>query len=332
MVLFGTLAFILLVAFVFSQARVTISRMTPPCLNPAYSPSRSRRYLFNAGPSAELVNQRTYWDFAALLKGKRMLEIGGPTSDIDIYTFVASADNVVFRNRFAHFGQRADDLQGEVLGNSFDGQPFTIGDDARAGPRKIIGTVYQRHGAHLQSFLDQSYDVVFACHTLEHFVDPLRALVEWDRVLRSGGYLFLMLPFAPRTFDRDVTPGRMEELLNLYHSNASNNEALLLARLDARLQLFPNDYDLSYLWPEAHVWVNATWDEKRLALWKSVVSLCHGSPEEQCRNPQVDESLWHWHVWDFDLIQEAVGDCLGYEILWMQFHEPYHQLMLARKP
>jgi SAM-dependent methyltransferase len=49
---------------------------------------------------------------------------------------------------------------------------------------------------------DSSYDFVLSSHTLEHIANPLRALREWMRVLRSGGILILVVPHHADTFDR----------------------------------------------------------------------------------------------------------------------------------
>jgi SAM-dependent methyltransferase len=56
---------------------------------------------------------------------------------------------------------------------------------------------------HLAPLGDGSQDFVIANHLLEHLPDPIGALKEWYRVLRSGGILFLALPDKRRTFDRD---------------------------------------------------------------------------------------------------------------------------------
>lgn len=50
---------------------------------------------------------------------------------------------------------------------------------------------------------DGSVPFVFSSHVLEHFVDPVGALREWDRVLDHGGIMFAVVPHKQRTFDRD---------------------------------------------------------------------------------------------------------------------------------
>lgn len=54
---------------------------------------------------------------------------------------------------------------------------------------------------------DRSYDCVIASHCLEHMANPVKALLEWGRVLRQGGVLLLILPHRDFTFDwrRPVT-------------------------------------------------------------------------------------------------------------------------------
>lgn len=43
---------------------------------------------------------------------------------------------------------------------------------------------------------DQSVDVIYNCHVLEHFKrrDTLKVLLEWNRVLRPGGILRIAVP------------------------------------------------------------------------------------------------------------------------------------------
>ena len=46
-----------------------------------------------------------------------------------------------------------------------------------------------------------SYDCVIASHCLEHIANPIRALLEWKRVLRPNGLILLILPHRDVTFD-----------------------------------------------------------------------------------------------------------------------------------
>jgi SAM-dependent methyltransferase len=44
-------------------------------------------------------------------------------------------------------------------------------------------------------------DYLCSSHVLEHLADPLNALLEWHRVLREGGLLYLVVPDKTQTFD-----------------------------------------------------------------------------------------------------------------------------------
>lgn len=48
----------------------------------------------------------------------------------------------------------------------------------------------------LGMFDDNSVDLIYACHVLEHFkrTETIKVLMEWNRVLKSGGTLRLAVP------------------------------------------------------------------------------------------------------------------------------------------
>jgi len=49
-------------------------------------------------------------------------------------------------------------------------------------------------GDDLHMFMDNELDFVIARHNLEHYVDVVKTLQEWKRVLRVGGSLVMILP------------------------------------------------------------------------------------------------------------------------------------------
>ncbi len=63
-------------------------------------------------------------------------------------------------------------------------------------------------------FKNNTLDYVLSSHVIEHFYDPVKALREWHRVVKPGGYLFVIAPHKDRTFDkpREVTP--VKELID----------------------------------------------------------------------------------------------------------------------
>jgi SAM-dependent methyltransferase len=74
--------------------------------------------------------------------------------------------------------------------------------DQQLAPVDIIGDAEG-----LSAFGDASLDFVIANHLLEHLEDPIAGLLEFARVLKRGGVLYLALPDQRRTFDcnRELT-------------------------------------------------------------------------------------------------------------------------------
>jgi predicted SAM-dependent methyltransferase len=74
-------------------------------------------------------------------------------------------------------------------------------------------------GDHLP-LVDNSVDFVINAHVIEHFYDPIKALKEWFRVVRPGGYIFIIAPHKERTFDKDRPRTTLEELIDRHeHPN-----------------------------------------------------------------------------------------------------------------
>lgn len=61
---------------------------------------------------------------------------------------------------------------------------------------------------------DESQDFVVSSHVLEHFPDPIAALLEWYRLVRKGGVIFTIVPHKERTFDRECPRTTLRELID----------------------------------------------------------------------------------------------------------------------
>lgn len=66
------------------------------------------------------------------------------------------------------------------------------------------------------SLPDESQDFVVSAHVIEHFSDPIKALKEWYRLIRPGGYIFMIVPHKERTFDKDRPRTTLQELIDRY--------------------------------------------------------------------------------------------------------------------
>lgn len=86
---------------------------------------------------------------------------------------------------------------------------------------------------------DESVDFIFARHSFEHSPWPIITLIEWNRILRQGGKLYLEIPQPD--CDR-----RHEENPNHYSIFGQNQLAALLRRTGFDILSFNNlEFDLN---------------------------------------------------------------------------------------
>ncbi len=67
-------------------------------------------------------------------------------------------------------------------------------------------------------FKDNTVDFVVSSHVIEHFYDPIKAVKEWLRVVKPGGYVFIIAPHKERTFDRDRPRTPLSELIERHQN------------------------------------------------------------------------------------------------------------------
>jgi SAM-dependent methyltransferase len=155
-----------------------------------------------------------YW-----VQNKTGFEIGGPSENtfgsLGVYDVAAKVDVTNFA---------ADTLWEKGLK---DGSPFLWKNQSK-------GTQYIRDAVDLHGIPNELYDFVAASHVLEHIANPFKALLEWLRILRSGGLLILITPLKAVTFDHKRDIVRIEHLINDYHNQTSEAD---LSHLDEILRL-----------------------------------------------------------------------------------------------
>ncbi|MDD5120696.1 MAG: class I SAM-dependent methyltransferase [Candidatus Omnitrophica bacterium] len=60
---------------------------------------------------------------------------------------------------------------------------------------------FQQDATDLSGFSDKDFDFIISSHTLEHLSNPIKALLEWGRVVKNGGYIYIVLPNKEHTAD-----------------------------------------------------------------------------------------------------------------------------------
>jgi SAM-dependent methyltransferase len=226
--------------------------------------------------------------YQATLAGQHGLELGGPSElfadegSLPIYQSLASLDNCLYSARTIWTG----DVK---TGASFAYHPL-----------KQVGNQIIAEANDLGSIQDASYECVLASHCLEHVANPLRALLEWRRVLKSNGLLLLVLPHKDGTFDwrRPITT--LDHMISDYESNVGED-------------------DLTHL-PE----ILALHDLRRDKAAGTVEQF-----RERCMDNYSKRAMHH-HVFETGTAVRLLDYC-NLQIVRVDNLKPYHIIILARK-
>ena len=170
-------------------------------------PSLVQRAVARLTPMAQSrVYRHLYLPYVINKKG---LEIGGPSEvfrrwrPLDLYRNVGGLDNCDF-SRSTVWAEQQDIY-------TYD-------------PEKSSGKSIFCDGSELISVKDGTYDFVLSSHNLEHFANPVKALKEWQRVIRPSGALILVLPNYKRTFDHRREPTSVDHMLEDFEQNVGEDD------------------------------------------------------------------------------------------------------------
>jgi SAM-dependent methyltransferase len=132
-------------------------------------------------------------DYRKLVRGAEGIEIGGPTKlfrrDLPLYGAARSIDGVNFASTTMWEGRLS------------EGRTYRYA-------KGKVGEQFVCDATDLSRLPAARYDFVLSSNNLEHIANPLKAVAEWLRILRSGGHLVLVLPKKESNFDhrREITP------------------------------------------------------------------------------------------------------------------------------
>jgi len=71
---------------------------------------------------------------------------------------------------------------------------------------------------------NESVDYVISSHAIEHFFDPIKTLKEWYRVIRKGGYIFVICPHKDRVEGENRPITTLEELISRHEGKIKREE------------------------------------------------------------------------------------------------------------
>lgn len=73
-------------------------------------------------------------------------------------------------------------------------------------------------------FENGQLDYVASSHVIEHIVNPIRALVEWTRITRHNGILYLVIPDRKFTWERNRPVVQADHLLDDYNRKTTQSD------------------------------------------------------------------------------------------------------------
>jgi hypothetical protein len=222
------------------------------------------------------------------LAGRKGVEIGGPSRIFSprgiypLYPVAASLDNVTFASRTIWEGELPGDREYHFDADKLPGKQFIL--DA----------------TDLSGIADGSYDFLLSSHVLEHLANPLRGLHEWQRIVKEGGALVIILPHKDGTFDHLRPVTTIQHMLEDYAQDRDEHDD---SHVDETLRLHDLDYD------------DGVSDR--------------GEFEQRLRNNAKERSLHH-HVFS-TLTAAQLFDCAGLQILSLETVRPCHIVAVAIK-
>lgn len=89
---------------------------------------------------------------------------------------------------------------------------------------KRLGNQYFFDAVDIRGISSGTYDFVLSCNNLEHIANPLKAIAEWLRILKSDGYLLIVVPRKESNFDHKRETTSFSHLLDDYKNNINESD------------------------------------------------------------------------------------------------------------
>ncbi len=223
--------------------------------------------------------------------GKYGLEIGGPTwvfktgNYIPLYKIVGRLDGCNNSN------------------TSVWGEHLESGENYIYSKNKK-GFQYILEATDLNLIPDSKYDFIISSHCLEHIANPFKAIGEWIRVIKKGGFILLLLPDKGSCFDHNRPITKFSHLLEDFQNNTNEKD---LTHLNEILEL--DDWKM-------HL------DAKTFEGFR-----------EKSLNNYINRSLHH-HVFDLALLKEIFA-YFKLEVIRTyerkKYYNAVHNIILGRK-
>lgn len=227
-----------------------------------------------------------YKSYISVLRNKSGLEIGGPSHTftlkgfLPIYHYIKGLDGCNFSN-ITHWE-----------GNITEGNNYKYG--SKTGYQIISD------GTELKTVENEKYDFLLSCHSLEHIANPLKALIEWKRVIKKDGFIVLIIPHKDNTFDHKRPVTSLEHLISDYNNNIQEDDK---THFEEVIQL--HDISMDQGVDNIESLKMRTWDN-------------------------YENRFIHHHVFNTPLIVK-IADHLNFKVCDVQHFNPFNIIVLLQK-
>jgi SAM-dependent methyltransferase len=138
------------------------------------------------------------------------VEIGGPSPTGNIlYQNAQSIDNIIFAKNTIW---------------STHSDEYNYYNDKK-------GKVIINDAVNISLVKNEQYDFVFSSHSLEHIANPLKAINEWLRIIKNGGYIIIIVPEKSMCFDHKRNYSKFSTLLTQYEKNVGEEDLSTLREI-----------------------------------------------------------------------------------------------------
>jgi SAM-dependent methyltransferase len=138
------------------------------------------------------------------------VEIGGPSSTGEtLYKNARTMDNVIFSKN-------------TMWSNHTDVYHYY---------QDKTGNVIVNDAVNILLVQDESYNFLFSSHSLEHIANPLKAIKEWLRIIKNGGYIIIVVPEKSCCFDHRRDYSKFSTLLSQYEKDVGEDDLSTLPEI-----------------------------------------------------------------------------------------------------
>ena len=161
-----------------------------------------------------IKNIKNFDLYKQAVQNKNGIEIGGPSKifnkEIPVYRFIKKLDGVNYSNNTIWEGL------------------ISEGETYNFYRKKPLGYQYISETTDLNKINDNHYDFLLSSNCLEHSANPLKAILEWRRIIKNDGELILVVPKKNFNFDHKRRDTDFNTLLEAYKNDfdESNLNAL----------------------------------------------------------------------------------------------------------